>query len=54
MMKGNLAVTIEGKTTVIGPGAAAFHDGRRPLAVSAYSVNWLTTMIGALTSEADC
>ena len=28
MMKGNLAVTIEGKTTVIGPGAAAFvHSG---------------------------
>src|SRR5277367_3890463 len=31
------------------PGAAAFQDGRRPLAVSAYSVNWLTTMIGAST-----
>ena len=28
MMKGTLAVTIEGKTTVIGPGAAAFvHSG---------------------------
>jgi mannose-6-phosphate isomerase-like protein (cupin superfamily) len=28
MMKGNLAVTIDGKTTVIGPGAAAFvHSG---------------------------
>ena len=28
MMKGSLAVTIEGKTTVIGPGAAAFvHSG---------------------------
>src|SRR6202044_3049919 len=34
------------------PGAAAFQDGRRPLAVSAYSVNWLTTMIGAFMSEA--
>ncbi len=28
-------------------GAAAFQDGLRPLAVSAYSVNWLTTRIGA-------
>jgi quercetin dioxygenase-like cupin family protein len=28
MMKGTLAVTIDGKTTVIGPGAAAFvHSG---------------------------
>lgn len=28
MMKGSLAVTIEGKTTIIGPGAAAFvHSG---------------------------
>ena len=28
MMKGSLAVTVEGKTTVIGPGAAAFvHSG---------------------------
>ena len=35
------------------PGAAAFHVGRRPLAVLAYSVNWLTTRIGASTSLAD-
>ncbi len=28
MMKGSLAVTIAGKTTVIGPGSAAFvHSG---------------------------
>ena len=35
------------------PGAAAFHVGRRPLAVLAYSVNWLTTRTGAPTSLAD-
>ena len=34
-------------------GAAAFQAGRRPLAVLAYRVNWLTTRIGAPTSLAD-
>src|SRR5271165_5611680 len=43
--------SISGSATA--PGAAAFHDGRRPLAVSAYNVNWLITMIGALMSAAD-
>ena len=37
-----------------GPGAAACQVGRRPLRASPYSVNWLTTRIGAPTSEADC
>src|ERR1700722_13641079 len=36
-----------------GPAAAAFHDGRRPFSVFAYSVNWLTTRIGAFMSAAD-
>src|SRR5580693_2346979 len=36
-----------------GPGAAADQDGRRPLDRSAYSVNWLMTRSGALTSEQD-
>jgi len=36
-----------------GPGAAADQDGRRPLARSAYSVNWLITRSGAATSEQD-
>src|SRR4051812_20322192 len=35
-----------------GPGAAPLHDGRRPLRVSAYSVNWLTTSRGAPSSSA--
>ncbi len=34
-------------------GAAAFHDGRRPLPVSAYRVNWLITSSGASTSAHD-
>ena len=36
--------------SLIARGAAALHDGRRPLRVSAYSVNWLTTRIGAFSS----
>ena len=36
-----------------GPGAALFQVGRLPLAVSAYSVNWLTTSSGAPMSEQD-
>src|SRR5271166_4131740 len=36
-----------------GPGAAADQDGRRPLARSAWSVNWLITRSGAFTSEQD-
>src|SRR5699024_2435560 len=30
-----------------GPGAASDHEGRRPLAVRPYKVNWLTTKTGA-------
>ena len=33
-----------------GPGAAALQDGRRPLRVSAYRVNWLIARIGACSS----
>ena len=36
-----------------GPGAAADQPGRRPLLVSAYRVNWLTTSTGAPRSEAE-
>ena len=36
--------------SLIARGAAALQDGRRPLRVSAYRVNWLTTRIGAFSS----
>ena len=36
-----------------GPGAAACQVGRRPLLVSPYRVNWLTTSSGAPRSSQD-
>jgi mannose-6-phosphate isomerase-like protein (cupin superfamily) len=46
-MKGNLAVTIDGKTMVIGPGAAAFvhsgelHGVRNPGPEETQYLSWL-------------
>src|ERR1700727_1451328 len=49
----NSATTASTSGSATGPGAALFQVGRRPLAVSAYSVNWLTTRSGAFRSEQD-
>src|SRR5437868_2048603 len=43
--------TASTRGSATGPGAAADQDGRRPLARSAQSVNWLTTSSGAPLSE---
>src|SRR5215469_3985588 len=49
----NSATTAPTSGSATWPGAALIHVGRRPLVVSAYNVNWLTTSNGAAVSEQD-
>src|ERR1700722_14678695 len=49
----NSATTASTSGSATAPGDALFQVGRRPLAVSAYSLNWLTTRSGAFRSEQD-